>query len=108
VAPLLGGPDGRLRDGTAGRHAAVVVRCPSSAASEFGRIPVLLAPGVPADTTTPMKRPMKTFGDPRTASACAWGAWSTEGCDARVVRDQLLHRSRSRGIRRAPSQTPVS
>jgi len=32
VAPLLGGPDGRLPDDTAGRHAAVVVRCPSSAA----------------------------------------------------------------------------
>lgn len=32
AAPLLGGPDGRLPDGTAGRHAAVVVRCPSSAA----------------------------------------------------------------------------
>ena len=32
AAPLLGGPDGRLPDGTAGRHAAAVVRCPSSAA----------------------------------------------------------------------------
>lgn len=32
VAPLLGGPDGRLPDGTAGRHPAGVVRCPSRAA----------------------------------------------------------------------------
>lgn len=46
VAPLFGRPDGRLPDGTTGRHDAGCRRCPRAQRAKLGAFPALLAPEV--------------------------------------------------------------